>query len=141
MITMRIRNNAAELPRLATRLGSLARQNRLSKDEESSLKLVLEELVTNVISYAHDDDADHEICVRVAIAEREIRVEVEDDGRPFDPLGAPPVDVAAPLDDRPIGGAGIHLVRSFADDVDYRRRAGRNNVVVVLKRTGQQQLP
>ena len=135
MITMRIRNDAAELVRLETRLRPLAQQNRLTEAEESTLKLVLEELVTNVISYAHDDDADHEICVRVSIAQDQIRVEVEDDGRPFDPMGAPPLDTTAPLDQRRIGGAGIHLVRSFADDVHYRRRGGRNNVAVVMKRT------
>ena len=78
---------------------------------------MLEEIVTNVISYAHDD------------------------GRPFDPLGAPPLDTAARLDQRAGGGAGIHLVRRFADDVRYRRHCGRNIVAVVMKRTEEKQRP
>ncbi len=72
MITIQIRNDAAELARLETMLRSLAQEHRLTDYEKSTLRLVLEEIVTNVISYAHDDDADHEILIRVSIAEHQI---------------------------------------------------------------------
>jgi serine/threonine-protein kinase RsbW len=60
-------------------------------------------------------------------------VEVEDDGRPFDPLLVPPPDLTLPLERRPIGGLGIHLIRSLMDEVAYARHDGRN-VLKMAKR-------
>ena len=51
-------------------------------------------------------------------------MEVEDDGRPFNPLEAAPPDVNSPVEDRPIGGLGIYLVRRVMDDLEYRRQRG-----------------
>jgi anti-sigma regulatory factor (Ser/Thr protein kinase) len=55
-----------------------------------------------------------------------VAVEVEDDGRPFDPLQVPPPDLTLSLEQRPIGGLGIHLIRNLMDEVSYARRDGRN---------------
>ena len=53
-------------------------------------------------------------------------IEFRDFGRPFDPLQAPPPDLDRPAGERPIGGLGIHLVRSLTDRVEYRRLGGAN---------------
>ena len=55
-----------------------------------------------------------------------VLLEVEDDGKPFDPLQAPPPDLTLPLEKRPIGGLGIHLIRNLMDEVTYARVGGRN---------------
>ncbi len=52
----------------------------------------------------------------------------------FDPLEVPPPDLAKPLEEREIGGLGIHLVRSAMDAVKYRR-SGNRNVLLLVKRT------
>ena len=62
-------------------------------------------------------------------------VQVEDEGRPFNPLEAPPVDLDAPIEGRPIGGLGIHLIRSLMDAIEYRHEDGRN-VLVMRKAAG-----
>ncbi len=49
-----------------------------------------------------------------------------DNGCPFNPLDRPEVDTAIPLDEKPIGGLGVHLMRRFMDELDYRREDGRN---------------
>jgi len=56
---------------------------------------------------------------------------VEDDGKPFDPLQAPPPDLSLPLERRPIGGLGIHLIRNLMDEVSYARVGGRNVLKMV----------
>ena len=58
---------------------------------------------------------------------------VRDDARPFDPTGAAAPDLDAALDDRAVGGLGIHLVQSMMDEVGYARRDGRN-VTTLVKR-------
>jgi hypothetical protein len=61
--------------------------------------------------------------------------EVEDDGRPFNPLEAPPPDLDRPIEERPVGGLGLHIVRTVMDTVAYRRQ-GSHNVLTVTKRVG-----
>jgi anti-sigma regulatory factor (Ser/Thr protein kinase) len=51
---------------------------------------------------------------------------VIDEGPAFDPLSVPPPVIPASLDDAPVGGLGIHLVRSYADACEYKRHGGRN---------------
>jgi len=58
---------------------------------------------------------------------------VEDDGKPFDPTQAPVVDTSLPLEKKPIGGLGIHLIRRAMDEMSYRRQANRN-VLRMVKR-------
>ena len=60
------------------------------------------------------------------IEETGAEVEVEDDGLCFNPLDAPEPDLTGPIEDRPIGGLGIYLVKNIMDELDYRRREGRN---------------
>jgi anti-sigma regulatory factor (Ser/Thr protein kinase) len=91
------------------------------------LALALEEAVTNVIGHAFDGvPPPHLITVRLEITSRRFIAEVSDNGRPFDPTAAPVPDLSLPLDQRPPGGLGIHLMRSMMDRVQYRRRGDRN---------------
>lgn len=134
MITLRLRNDPSELARLEDLLRPVVGKHGLSAHESFTLQLLLEEVVSNVITHAYEDEAEHEILVRLSVTEGEVHIEIEDDGKPFDPTAAPPVDTSAPLDQREVGGVGIHLVRRFADDVRYTRDQGRNVVSVTLMR-------
>jgi anti-sigma regulatory factor (Ser/Thr protein kinase) len=73
-----------------------------------------------------------EIVVRLRRRRREVVAEVEDDGRPFDPLQAPPPDLSAPLAERRVGGLGLHFVRNLMDQVSYAR-VGTRNILKMLK--------
>jgi len=88
--------------------------------------LMFDEVLNNVISYAYSDDGDHDIEVRMELAGERLIVTIADDGVPFNPLSlaTPRTDLA--LEDREIGGMGIHLVRNLIDDVTYHRRIDRN---------------
>jgi anti-sigma regulatory factor (Ser/Thr protein kinase) len=61
-----------------------------------------------------------------------LTVTLIDDGPPFDPFSEAAPDVTLSVEDRVIGGLGIHLVRKLMDEVSYERRDGQN--VVVLKK-------
>lgn len=98
----------------------------LSPATRDAFDLSLEEWVTNVISYGYQDSGSHWITLRFLVDGPLARVEIEDDGRAFNPLSHPPVDTTAPLDERGIGGLGIHLIRRLMDSVEHRRIDGRN---------------
>jgi serine/threonine-protein kinase RsbW len=128
-----LRNDLDELGRLAEEIEAFSDAQQLSPAVVHAVNLALEEIVTNVISYAFADGASHEIGVRLAIRDGEIVAQVEDDGAPFDPLQAEDPDVTAPIDERRVGGLGVMLVKRLMDAVAYERLDGRN-VLTIRKR-------
>jgi anti-sigma regulatory factor (Ser/Thr protein kinase) len=102
--------------------------------------LALDELFTNVISYGYDGGAkgDRDIVVELGVKDGELTVALEDDGRAFDPTSMPPPDIDADLEDRAIGGLGIHFVRNFMDSVDYNRTNGYNRLMMRKSLNNQQ---
>jgi anti-sigma regulatory factor (Ser/Thr protein kinase) len=97
------------------------------------LHVALEEHLANVISHGYAPGETGRIVVRFGLEASFLRIEVEDDGRPFNLKEAPEVDTSLPLDEKPMGGLGIHMIRKSVDELDYQRVGGRN-VVVMRKR-------
>lgn len=96
--------------------------------DAAKLILALDELLVNTASYGEDGANGGRIAVRAEIADGAVRIDISDAGRPFDPTRHPDPDLEAALEDRKIGGLGIHLVRRFMDDFRYERRDGRNHI-------------
>jgi anti-sigma regulatory factor (Ser/Thr protein kinase) len=96
------------------------------------LRLVAEEVLTNVAHHAYADDAPHWIRVRLTLSGGRVTLEFTDDGRPFDPLTAPPRALPAAGEESPIGGLGIHLMLALVDAAAYARR-GPENVLTLSK--------
>jgi anti-sigma regulatory factor (Ser/Thr protein kinase) len=127
-----LRNDLSEIPRLALAVERFGIDHRVAVETIDDINIALDELVTNVIRYAHTDGAMHEIAVVLVLSDGRITVDIVDDGHPFDPLERATPDIDAPLEERPIGGLGIHFVRSLMDEVGYRRD-GHKNVVRLAK--------
>ena len=121
-----LQNQAKEKARLLAALEAFAGEHHLPAAVLQAADLALEEHLTNVINHGYDDGAVHEIRVRFSNDAGFFHVEIEDDARPFNPLARPPVDTSAPLDEREIGGLGVHLMRRFMDELEYRREGNRN---------------
>ena len=103
---------------------------RVPSDVTWFVSLAIEELVTNCIKYGYDDDSEHSVEIVLSVDDRAVHVEVIDDGRAFNPLDVPAPDTSMPIENRPIGGLGIHLLRALADEVSYDRRDGTNRLVL-----------
>jgi len=129
----RLRNALAESRQIEEWIESFTLTAGLSAAARNAFDLALVEWVTNVISYAYVDAGEHWIAVRFFTAPGQARVEVEDDGREFNPLNRPPVDTTRPLEERPIGGLGIHMIRQYMDTVEYRRAEGRNTLTMTRR--------
>jgi len=131
-ISVTLVNQISEVARLSRLVEAFGEAEGLGPEAVFSMNLALDEVITNVIRYAHDDGRQHPIVVRLALEQDVLSAQVEDDGRAFNPLEAPAPDTGASIDDRPIGGLGIHLVRSVMSSVEYRREDGRN--VLTMKK-------
>lgn len=95
------------------------------------VRLVVEELLTNVAKYAYDAQPGA-VAVSVAAIPGGIRVVLSDAGRPFDPTTAPPPAIATSLDDAEIGGLGLLMVRKSTSSLTYSRTDGRNVVEAIV---------
>lgn len=96
------------------------------------LDLAVNEALTNIISYAYGDNRPHEISVALNAQRSQVRVEVQDDGVPFNPLELPIEPPQIDLDKSRRTGRGIPLMRNFMDELHYARRDTRNVLVMVL---------
>jgi serine/threonine-protein kinase RsbW len=94
------------------------------------MKLVLDEVLSNIVAYAYDTPECGVIDVELAYANHELTATVEDDGKPFDPLQHPQPDIRGALKDRKQGGLGIFFVRNLIDSVAYHRIGSRNKLVL-----------
>jgi len=86
------------------------------------LHLMLDEITTNVILHGYHGDPAGTLTIDAECAGHRIVLTISDLAPPFDPLAqAPEPDLSLALDERPIGGLGMHLVRQMADEVSYAR--------------------
>lgn len=127
-VRFEITNQLSELSKIARVVSEFAAAQGLSSKGLYIVNLVLDEIVTNIISYGFQDDRAHSIGIMLGLEGSILTIEVTDDGHPFSIVDAPGINVGLPLDERPIGGLGCHLVRQMMDDVHYERRAGSNHL-------------
>ena len=129
-LILRIANDVAELSRAAEAVDLYCEGNAIPSDIAFKINVALEELLMNTISYGFTDSNPHEIVVTIAKDEDAVAIEIDDDGQAFDPLQAAAPDLDAPIEDRRIGGLGIHFVKTMMDTVEYRRADGHNHVTL-----------
>jgi len=104
----------------------------VESDVADKAEVCLNEAAANIILYAFDNDARHPITIDLHAAPNAVRITIVDDGRPFNPLEATPPPAPTSLEDAPIGGLGIQLIRAYARKIQYRRVADRNELVLTV---------
>jgi anti-sigma regulatory factor (Ser/Thr protein kinase) len=137
-ITIEIPGDLSQLAPVASAIDGLLAENAIAPDVAFQVNLCVDELVTNAVRHGGAADGGKPLKIGVCVTvgrRRGVEVQVSDDGKAFNPLDAPPPDLDAGIEDRPIGGLGVHLVRSFMDEVLYARQGDRN-VVTLRKRAG-----
>ena len=129
-----LNNDLAELAVAAKHVDRFCDEHGLSPDVAFAVNLSVDELLTNTIKYGYPGGGSHRIAMTARLDDGVLKVELEDDARPYDPTTVPDPDIGAPIEERPIGGLGIHFVREMMDGFAYRRSEGRN-VVTLTKET------
>ncbi|MBI3922867.1 MAG: ATP-binding protein [Armatimonadetes bacterium] len=133
--SLSLRNDLAELDTLAEALREFGHRHGLSSRVVFDLNLALEEVITNAISYGFNDTDSHTLRVELSLEDGQVTAVVEDDGLPFNPLSVPEPDTGTPLEERVVGGLGVHLARQVMDSLEYLR-VGEINRLVMEKKVG-----
>lgn len=130
-------NDVDELNRLAAFVENICEEWNLPVVWQTSLNMALEEAVSNIIFYAWDDGQAHSIEMLFVLVEGKwLQIDIFDDGRPYDPTKKEDPDISLSVEDRPIGGLGIFLIKKVMDQVEYAYENGRNHLRLTKKLIG-----
>jgi len=104
--------------------------NKLPDQQIYMINLALDELITNTVSYGLRGVARPRIEITLQVGETSLVLTMEDNGQPFDPTANPDPDLSSAVDERPVGGLGLHLIKTFADRVNYEYVNGKNRLTL-----------
>ena len=127
---IKISNDLNEISVLASFIEELGEELSLSFETTMNINLALEEAVANIIMYAYPTQEQHTILLRVTYSEKQLVFLLTDKGASFDPTQVDEVDVTLSLEERPIGGLGIFLIRSIMNEISYQRIDNENHLIM-----------
>ena len=130
-LSLGLGNHGAALDRLGEFVTEFSRVHGLADDERARLMVIFDELLTNVVTYGYEGAVgEGHIEAALSLEGNRLIMEFIDDGRSFDPLTTPPPDMDLPLEERPIGGIGIAIVRALVDEIGYTREGNHNRLIL-----------
>lgn len=133
-LALTLRPGTASVAPALDQLRAFLRTRRIEPRPTYVVELAAEELISNALSYGFTDPAEGELHVELEIAADRLWLRLRDTGVPFDPSASPDPRPRASLEETPVGGRGISLVRRMSDGVTYRRNGQENRVEVLVLR-------
>ncbi len=132
-LTLRIKNELSGLSTLTQAFSEFRKKCPIPEKVSNSVELVLDEVISNIISYAHEEQGRYFIDITISIEGEQVVIEICDDGKKFNPLEVQTPDTESELDKRPVGGLGLHIVRNVMDEVYYNYSNNRNCLLIKKK--------
>ena len=132
-VEVSLHNEPGQIARVHQALDDIAARHGLPARPVARLHLALEEHLTNIMVHGYAPGQAGKISVRFALEPKTLRVEIEDDAMPFNPAEAPEVDTDLPIEERPLGGLGVLMIRRSVDALEYRHAGGRNVLVLTTR--------
>ncbi|WP_206860336.1 ATP-binding protein [Lysobacter changpingensis] len=137
-IRITVPNELVRLRDLTAAVDAVLDTNAVAREVRDDVRLIAEEIVANAIEHG-GCDAQTEIIVDITSRGEHLQIEFRDCGRAFDPLTVAPPELDADIDERGVGGLGLHLVRELAENLSYTREEPYNVLRVTVR--GATQLP
>jgi sigma-B regulation protein RsbU (phosphoserine phosphatase) len=110
---------------------AFALENKMSFAIIQKINIALDELLNNVITYGYDDDDVREIDIKIELRSERLIISISDDGIPFNPFTRKTADTMLSIEERIIGGLGIHLVKKLMDEYNYKRHTDKNIITLI----------
>ena len=132
VLNITLSNNVSDLNVLVAKLEQFFEENNISSIS-MPMTLILEELFTNTITHGASDGRDVFIEVNLSIDKDELIMTYKDNGMPFNVLDLPEPDLTASIENREVGGLGVHYVKTLTDSVEYEY-VEKQNVLKMKKK-------
>lgn len=126
--TYKLKNIKQDLPKFSNLFRTFCKVHNIPEDKVFDVELSVEELVMN--SFAHGDVSGHSILISIGLNENELKVTVEDKAPPFNLLRHSKEIPDGPLEERKVGGLGIHLVKNLSDRIVYSGSKTGNKITI-----------
>ncbi|HEY7818094.1 MAG TPA: ATP-binding protein, partial [Vicinamibacteria bacterium] len=122
----RVHDAPKELAGVLDRIEALVLEQGLSRELASEMRLVAEEALTNVLDHAYGQKEKSAVDVILRVEGGAVRLTVRDKGKAFNPLESALPRLDLPVEERPLGGLGIHLIKTLTDEQIYAREGEEN---------------
>jgi PAS domain S-box-containing protein len=126
-----IKNELNQMPQVIESFEAFGEKHELSFAVIQKFNIALDELLSNIINYGFQDELEHDIAVDIELRNERLIITLTDDGIPFNPFRNDPPETKLSIDERNIGGLGIHIVKNLVDEYDYKRHADKNIITLV----------
>lgn len=131
-LKINLTKNISDLTILVTKLEQFFQENN-TPSISMPMTLILEELYTNTITHGASDGRDVFIEINFGINKNELIITYKDNGIPFNVLELPEPDLTASIENREVGGLGVHYVKALTDSVEYEY-VEKHNVLKMKKK-------
>ena len=113
---------------------SIGTQSGMGDMDVAKLELAVDEACSNVMEHAYNADSTQEVSIRAIVDDTSVQIEVIDTGKGFDPEAVKQEKLEDLIAARRTGGLGMHLMKSFMDEVHYQIQPGIKNELKMIKR-------
>ena len=124
--SFKISNQLADLAKMTDRTREFGEMHDLPLRIVFDMELLAEEMFSYVISNGKKKPGSDELTIRLGKAAGEVSVCLIDHGAALNPLNAPSIDLTRPLEEIPLEGWDIFVLRRYADRIEYRTLEGSN---------------
>lgn len=122
-----LHNFEKEFPKFAENFQAFCKENRIDSQKLFDLEVSLEEIILNSFSYGNPNGP---VIISTCIQDDEIKVTVKDSAPPFNLLRQAPDPPQGSLEERNVGGLGIHLIKNLSDRVEYSGSKHGNQITL-----------
>ena len=132
--TLHVPSSNENLAMIRSFVNEIAKRVALDDEEATLLAVAVDEACANVIEHAYGHDASKQVTVRATIDDEQIRIDVIDQGKGFDPDAIRPKDPRTLIKERASGGLGMGLIQRIMDEVKYHVVPGEKNELKMIKK-------
>ena len=129
--TVRITNQRDQVDTVRKFFDDYSKENKLTEKTVHDIQMALDELLTNIVNYGYEDTDEHQIDIHFGVNDDAVKVEIVDDSKPYNILEKDNPDISLSMEDKPIGGLGIFLIKKLMSNVDYYTEEGKNHLVMI----------
>jgi len=136
-----VQADSAAMRQVDSFVAAFVKEQAVAADEAACILIVLEELITNLMKYGYPDRSNPgQAEIVLSLNGGRLEIEFIDDGCEFDPFAGPLPTLDRSLEERPIGGLGLHLLRALTDEAHYERR-NETNVIRISRIVASTRIP
>jgi len=130
---LKVHSELGNLTRIGDFITDTARKLGLTEDDIFAVEMSVDEACANVMEHAYRGEPGGPIEITCRLEGESFVVVIHDQGEPFDPSSVPCPDTTCPLEEREVGGLGVHFMRTLMDEIRFEFDAQDGNTLTMTK--------